>query len=100
MTFVRLVIKELNCPRCNAIAQLRIEEERGDACVVYIVCSKCKLREYKYLTTRKAVSLMGKQEKLLKQLEEVTSEAVRSRIRGQLARIREQITKSNLGIGG
>lgn len=100
MPFIRLVLRELNCPRCNAIAQLRIEEERGDACVVYIVCSKCRLHSYQGITTRKAVTLMGQEEKLLKQLDSAVSEQARIRIRGRIARIRKQMTNSNLGLGG
>lgn len=100
MPFVRLVIEELHCPRCNAIAQRRIVAEHGNDCIVYIVCSKCKLNQYSGITTRKAITLMMKEKILVKDLEEANSEQARIRLRGRLKRIRDQITRANLGIGG
>lgn len=99
MTFVKIVLQELHCPRCNAIAQLRIEEERDKACLVYIVCNKCRLRQFHSITSRKAITLMGIEQKLLRQLDSATEQS-KSQIRGRLARIRKQIAEADLGLGG
>lgn len=100
MPFEKKIIGELHCPRCNAWAQSRIDDERGDVLVVYIVCNKCKLRQYQGLTTRKAVVLKGTETALLKMLDRCTSEYTATRIRARLLNIRRQIRAAEAGIGG
>ena len=101
MTFVRLVVSELHCPRCNAWAQLRIEEERNTICVLYIVCSKCKLRKYFGITTRRAVTLTMKRQKLTDKLNSPTiNEQTKSRLRKSIAVLTVLIDKERLKTGG
>lgn len=100
MPFEKKIIGELHCPRCNAWAKSRIEEQRGESLVVYIVCEKCKLRQYQGLTTRKAVVLKGTESALLKMLDRCTSEYTAARIRARLSRIRREIRAAEAGIGG
>lgn len=96
----RLILRELHCPRCNAIAQLRVEEEREVACIVYIVCRKCKLTKYYGITTRKAINLMSKEEKLVEMLSRSKSKSEQQRLLAKLKKIREEIRRATTGFGG
>lgn len=100
MPFVRKILRTLNCPRCNAIAQLRVMREVGESCILYVVCDKCKLEQYFGITTRKAVSLITEEERLLERLENTTSEAKKNKIRARIQRIRDFTKNNNLGLGG
>lgn len=100
MPFERLILKELNCPRCNAIAQLRIEEKRADTSVVYIVCSKCKLQKYQGLFTRKAVNLVSYQRKLESKLEFMKDSRHKRRLEKELRTIPYLISEANKSVGG
>lgn len=93
MAFEIKVLDKIRCPRCNAKAELRIDQRKpnGNWIFVYIVCSTCRLNRYSHVTTRKAVLLQvrinklknsGKKSKLLDdriaKLEEMKRGAERS----------------------
>lgn len=95
MTFERLIVAEVSCPRCNARAQLRIGEKRGKLVVVYTVCNKCKLNKYSGLMTSKSVQLISREKSLLRQLEEATSEQKKVRLKRLLENTRKEIRDEN-----
>lgn len=90
------ILYELNCPRCNAKAQLRVEDQHANMCLLYIVCDKCKLRKYQGIATRKAVNLMKQEIRILKKLEFILPGPHRSRLELLLERTRKAIQKSYL----
>ena len=57
MAFERKIIEKVSCPRCNAWAELRIDQKKTDNkwILVYVVCETCKLNRYQYTITRKAL---------------------------------------------
>lgn len=62
------ILEKIHCPRCNAIAELRVDQKspKNNWVFVYIVCSTCKLVKYSHSTTRKAVYLQSRINKLRK----------------------------------
>lgn len=66
MAFEMKVLDKIRCPRCNAMAELRIDQRKpnGNWIFVYIVCSTCRLNRYSHVTTRKAVKLQARINKL------------------------------------
>lgn len=57
MPFELKVLGKINCPRCNAVAEQRVDKHKNDykLVLVYIVCPTCRLEKYSYTTTRKAI---------------------------------------------
>jgi len=53
----KVIIEKINCPRCNAIAEIRtdIQKPRSKLILAYLVCDKCRLTKYQYTTTKKAL---------------------------------------------
>lgn len=68
MAFETKILGKISCPRCNAKAELRIDEKpsKNNWIFVYIVCSTCRLKKYSHSTTRKAVYLQSRINKLRK----------------------------------
>lgn len=68
MPFQIKVLDTISCPRCNGKAELRIDEKDPvkNWVFVYIVCPICKLHKYSYSTTRKAIYLQARINKLKK----------------------------------
>lgn len=99
MAFERKIVQELSCPRCNAWAQLRIEQEREGVCILYIVCNKCKLRKYSGVLSRKTINLMTQEEKLLKKINLMRQGKHRSQLMGKLVILRETILKERRKLG-
>lgn len=99
MPFIRKIVKELNCPRCNAWAKLFVMEERGEACIVYLICDKCKLNRYHSVISRKALNLMSQEEKLRARIEEIKPGRHRTQLIARLNVVRETIRKENRKIG-
>lgn len=66
MAFELKVLDKISCPRCNGKAELRIDQKKpnGNWVFVYIVCPICKLNRYTYSTTRKAIYLQSRINKL------------------------------------
>lgn len=100
MTFQRNIVKELHCPRCNAIAQLRITDEHDDSCICYIVCSKCKLRKYYGVLSKKTVMMIVFEQKLLDKIKYCVSESEKLILEQKLDIIRKKIDLASSGLGG
>lgn len=68
MAFEMKILGEIHCPRCNAIAELRIDQKppKNNWVFVYIVCSTCRLNKYSHTTTRKAVKIESQIKRLKK----------------------------------
>lgn len=66
MAFELKVLDKISCPRCNGKAELRIDQKQpnGNWVFVYIVCPICKLNKYSHSTTRKAVYIQSRINKL------------------------------------
>lgn len=66
MAFEIKVIGRQHCPRCNGIAELRIDQREPvrKLVLVYIVCPVCKLKRYSHTTTRKDVILKSRIKRL------------------------------------
>lgn len=59
MSFELKSIGTQNCPRCNAIAQLRIDIRKTDNkwIPIYIVCKVCRLKRYMFTKTRREIEI-------------------------------------------
>lgn len=66
MPFELKVIDRVHCPRCNGKAELRIDQHKTDTkwVLVYVVCPVCKLNRYMYSTTRKAIQMQQRIQRL------------------------------------
>ena len=66
MAFEKKILDTIRCPRCNATAELRLDQKppKDNWVFVYIVCPTCRLNRYSHVTTRKAVLLQGRINKL------------------------------------
>jgi len=62
MSFEKKIVGNINCPRCNAIAELRIDvyKPKSETVLVYVVCDKCKLKRFHHRTTKKVIRLQTK----------------------------------------
>jgi len=97
VAFIQKVLKEVNCPRCNAIAQERLED-RESSVIIMLWCDKCKLKRNLGITTRKALKLKKRQKKLRELLNHAKNQRVRSRIQKQIELLELQINQAELGI--
>lgn len=97
MGFDRKILHEELCPRCNAVAQVRVTE-RANVLVVNLECPKCRLRENRGLTTKEGVNLMVMEEKLTRQLLATDNQYKKSLLRAKLARIRRQRKMKELAL--
>lgn len=91
MPFEIKILDKIHCPRCNGMAELRIDQRKTDNewVLVYIVCPICRLNRYSYTTTLKATKihakiknlkskrLTPKRDRLIKKLEELKLQAER-----------------------
>lgn len=70
MSFKLKILDKTTCPRCNAVAQIRIDVKKteSDIILAYIVCKKCRLKRYLYTTTPKAIKYIRNIRKLEKKL--------------------------------
>ena len=97
MTFAQIILKEVSCPRCNAKAQHRLED-RDKYVIIYLSCRKCRLERKLGLTTRKALNLKKRQEKLRKRLSQAKSPGIRKQIEVEINQLERRIGKAELGI--
>jgi|SRR3990167_3746991 len=97
MPFIQYILRETNCPRCNAIAQERIED-RNSYAIIIIWCDKCKLKRNVGMTTRRAINLRNRRAKLLKRLDQAKSPGIRKQINAQIRHLDERIKKAEVGI--
>src|SRR5262245_17835839 len=99
MSFERKILQELNCPRCNAWAQLRIEEEREGVCICYIVCNKCRFKKYSGILSRKTVNLISQSEKVKTKLDLMKEGTHKARLRKHLEFLENSIIKEKRKLG-
>lgn len=97
MPFIQKVLQEVNCPRCNAIAQERLED-RENFVIIMLVCDKCKLTRNLGLTTRKALKLKKRQIKLRKSLNQERNQRTRAILQSRLQKLEREIQKAEIGI--
>jgi len=97
MPSIQRILREVTCPRCNAIAQERLED-KDKFVLIYLWCDKCKLTRNMGLTTRKALRLKKRQTRLRDSLNQAKSQRDRSRILKQLELLDRQIHQAEIGI--
>lgn len=95
--FIQKILRETICPRCNAIAQERLED-KDKFVLIYFWCDKCKLKRNIGLTTRKALKLKKRQIVLRESLNQAKNQRVQSRIIKQLELLDRQINQAEIGI--
>jgi len=97
MTFIQKILREVHCPRCNAIAQERLED-RDKTVIIILWCDKCKLRKVLGYTTRKALKLRKRQQRLSELVNQERSPRIRSVLLNKIESLETEIRKSELGI--
>lgn len=97
MTFTQFVLREVHCPRCNAIAQERLED-RSDSVIIVLWCGKCKLKRNVGLTSRKALKLRKRQQRLRELLSQAKSPLARSRLEKEIELLELKISRAEIGI--
>ncbi len=91
MAFRKVIFGESNCPRCNAIAQLRsFPIENSNMVQLRLVCPKCRLSKLEKVTTQKFLDLEQKEKKYLKLLQNASKPSQRDEILKRLERIRKE----------
>jgi len=98
MTFIQRILREVNCPRCNAIAQERLED-RENATIIILWCDKCKLKRNLGITTRKALKLKKRQQRLRELANQEKSPRIRARLVLKIELLESEINRAELGIG-
>ncbi len=97
MSFIQKILREVHCPRCNAIAQERLED-RDETVIIVLWCDKCKLRRNLGYTTRKALKLKKRQQKLRDLVSQEKSQRIRLKLLKEIEQLETRIRKSELGI--
>jgi hypothetical protein len=88
---------KIPCPRCNADSQLRIEDQ-ADICIIVNVCKYCQLRRVKRITTRRALELKKREQKLLDRLNSGDKIGKTYKILARLKRLQREIQLEELGL--
>lgn len=97
MPFIQKILREVHCPRCNAIAQERLED-RETYVIIILWCSKCRLERKLGLTTRRALKLKKRHKKLSESLNQTKNPRARARIEFKLRQLERDINLAELGI--
>ena len=97
MPFIQKILREVHCPRCNAIAQERLED-RDQTVIIILTCDKCKLKKYVGTTTRKALRLRKRQAKLRDLANQERNRRTRALILKRADELESEIRKAELGI--
>lgn len=98
MAFKRKIISKLDCPRCNAVAELRPEEDHREMFPVYIKCPKCKYIHFVGLSSWKILKHKDTIEKLQLLLEKTQNEVVKASIKAKIEKLEEVNKKKELGL--
>jgi len=98
MPFIQKILREVSCPRCNAIAQERLED-RESATIIILWCDKCKLKRNLGITTRKALKLKKRQQRLRELANQEKSPRIRARLVLKIELLESEINRAELGIG-
>jgi len=98
MAFIKYVLEDnVRCPRCNADSQIRAED-KGDIVAIYHVCSFCRLRRFKRITTRRAMELEKREKKYVELLNSGDKIEKKYQILARLEKIRKEKQLLDLGI--
>ena len=98
MPFKQYILNTVSCPRCNAIAQERLEDREDGYAIITLECPKCYLKRNLGITTRRALKLKKRQKKLRESLNQEKSPRDRNNIQKQIALLDEKIRKAEIGI--
>lgn len=85
------------CPRCNADSQLRIED-RADICIIVNICKYCRFRKVVRITSRRALQLEKREQKLLDKLNSGDKIKETYKILARLKKIRRERELQEIGI--
>ena len=97
MPFIQKILREVSCPRCNAIAQERLED-RESATIIILWCDKCKLKRNLGITTRKALKLKKRQQRLRESLSQARNQRTRRLLEIRLKHLEQEINRAEMGI--
>ena len=92
-----ICIKYSQLPRCNAIAQERLED-REESVIIYLYCQKCRLKRNLGITTRRALKLKKRQKKLRESLSQEKSPRIRRLLEIRLKHLEREINRAEMGI--
>lgn len=100
MSFERKKVGSIQCPRCNAWAELRIDVKPLKKMIpVYIVCNFCKLIHYHHTVSRKSIPYIGKIQKLEKRLENLPEDSVEAKkIYDIITRMRKKQRRAEIDV--
>ena len=92
MPFKRNIYGKEHCPRCNAIAALRVHEREDDSPMVELRldCPKCRLSKLEKVTTRRFLELTLREERLQYLLSRSQSPRRREEIIRRLQEVRKE----------
>jgi hypothetical protein len=97
VSFIQKILREVHCPRCNAIAQERLED-RDKTVIIVLWCNKCKLKKNLGITTRKALKLRKRHNALREKVNQVRNPRTKAILNRRLQNLEREISKSELGI--
>ncbi len=97
MAFIQKILREVSCPRCNAIAQERLED-RDRFVIIILWCDKCKLKRNLGLTTRKALRLKKRQQKLRELANQTRNRRTKALIERRVSELDSVISREEIGI--
>lgn len=104
MPFEQQIVRHEDCPRCNAVADVRIDDSTEEAplpgvVMLVLVCPKCQLRRARGMTTKDILVLQHKEKALKKALQAggLGQSDVR-RIRAKLRTVQNKLIRKEMGL--
>ncbi len=103
MAFERQIIRREECPRCGALANIRIDDSEEPppvpgAIMLKLECPKCRLIRQAGITSQKALDLEEQEAKLLWQLKQPKGQQDLKRIRARLRIVQNELERLRLGV--
>ncbi len=102
MAYERKIYEKTKCPRCSfSQAELRLDFVKPieGRYLVYFVCPMCRLTQYRFSTTKKAIKLTSRIEKLKGSLVDLDPKTNRARsVRANIAALTNQRRKHETGV--
>lgn len=92
------VIGKVDCPRCNALAELRPENRQFDIFVLYLVCPKCRLKKTIGVSTWEVYKNEQLMAKLQYWLEKTDDEQLKASLEAKIQKLEEINQKKELGL--
>ena len=100
MAFELKVIEKTTCPRCNALAQIRIDVRESESNIVlaYVVCKHCRLKRYLYTTTPKAIKYIKNINRLERNLSNLPeNDPIRSKLIAKINYMKKLKERAEIG---